>query len=195
MHNIYKMCCNSDLHNELINMNEGICHFCDKALFKVVKTDYQCCSKQFIIKKNGCYICNNCGIVNGYENIDIYINFYDNLYKIHKKSIYKPKYHLENILNKLKYNHNMNELNINVLNKINKIFNEIYLVKPLFNKNRVRIINMNFILVQIFTLLNISTKKLKLKMPKGAETIKYYKNTWTNIMSLIGDKIISIIDI
>ena len=188
------MMCYSQIHKELINMNEDICPFCNELLLKVVKRDYQCCSKPFIIKKNWCYICNNCGIVNGYENIDIYINFYDNLYKIHKKSIYKPKYHLENILNKIKYNYNMNELNIKNINKIKKIFNEIYLVKPLFNKNRVRIININFILVQILTLLNISTKKLKIKMPKGYKTIEYYKNTWSNIISLIGDKIILIIE-
>ena len=64
------MSCNSVIHDELKNMEENICPFCDKQLVNVenfVKVIESCCSKQEIINDNGMNVCKNCGLVQYYN--------------------------------------------------------------------------------------------------------------------------------
>ena len=46
-------------------------------------------------------ICTNCGKIYYEFYKNNYIDFYENMYKIRKKSIYKRKYHIENVLNNI----------------------------------------------------------------------------------------------
>ena len=43
--------------------------------------------------------CKNCGQVHDYLTADEYIDFYENRYRIKRKSIYYRKYHIINTLN------------------------------------------------------------------------------------------------
>ena len=50
-----------------------------------------------IIKDNAKNVCRSCGSVHGYDFANKNIDFYENLFKIRKNSIYIRKYHIENV--------------------------------------------------------------------------------------------------
>ena len=84
------MSCNSVIHDELKNMEETTCPFCDQLLVEVGKVVESCCGQQEIINDNGINVCKNCGSVYGYNYHKDYIDFNENKYKIRKKiSLYQ----------------------------------------------------------------------------------------------------------
>ena len=85
------MNCNSVLHDELKNMQEPTCPFCDQLLVEVDKAVNQCCVEQNMETINGMNTCVNCGTVHGYDYVTEYFNFYDNMHKIRKKLVYHRK--------------------------------------------------------------------------------------------------------
>ena len=186
------MSCNSDIHYELLKFNQITCPYCDELLLNdTEKVYFKCCKNMKVINKYSSFLCENCGSVLYYENFDKYINFYENLYKIHKKSVYNHKYHIQNILHDIKYRYDIPELNIKNINKIINIFDEIYLIKHIFNINRLRIININFILYKIFELLNIPKEQILIS--KSEKTLQSYIKAWDIILIKIGNKIDKII--
>ena len=165
--------CDNEIHDELLKFNQIKCPYCDDLLLKDnEKIPFQCCNNMKVINKYSSFLCENCGSVLYYENFDKYINFYENLYRIKKKSIYHYKYHIRNILTDIRYKYDIPELNIININKIINIFDEIYSIKHLFNINRLRIIN-------------IKSKSFK--------TLNSYIKAWDIILLKIGDKIDKII--
>ena len=52
-----------------------------------------------LIKDNGVKVYQTSGVVNGYGFVNRYFDFYENIYRIIRKSIYHRKYHVENFLN------------------------------------------------------------------------------------------------
>ena len=69
------MCCNSQIHDELKNMEEPTCPFCDQLLEKGDKVSELCCSEQDMENNNGMNVCLNCGVVHGYVYVNEYIIF------------------------------------------------------------------------------------------------------------------------
>ena len=66
-----------------------------------IKTDNDdnWCDKKELILVNGFQTtCQNCGLVDHVIFKDDYINFYENMYKIRKKSVYIRKYYIRNVL-------------------------------------------------------------------------------------------------
>ena len=58
------MSCNSQIHDELKNMEEYTCPFCGKQLAEVdssMRVVTSCCDKQNVIKDNKANICMSCG--------------------------------------------------------------------------------------------------------------------------------------
>ena len=97
------MDCEIGIHEAFIELKQNICPFCKQPLEDEKKCDiieeyYLCCDCQEIIINNGYIVCRNCGIVQGYKKAKEFINFYENLYRIRRKSVYHRKYHLNNIL-------------------------------------------------------------------------------------------------
>ena len=95
------MCCNPEIHDELKNIEVFICPFCDQLLMEGDKATDSCCNEQDIENLNGINTCMNCGSVHSYTTDNEYIDFYANLHKINKKSVYNRFYHIENVLNKM----------------------------------------------------------------------------------------------
>ena len=190
MNNIYKMFCNSDLHNELINMDEGICPFCENILIEGYKMVELCCSKQNMANKNGMNVCLNCGLVHSCEHVIGYLDFYENMYKIHKKSIYKRKYHIENTLNSICYENKIT-LTYKQRDKIYKTFEIIGSVIPSVNKLRRRIISTKYILRHLFKLLDLPFECIKIT--KSRKTLEFYNRYWAKILELKFNSIIHII--
>ena len=88
------MICNDELHVSLSETENILCPFCDQKLDsnekqkdRLVKYDL-CCDNQNIINNDGMLVCHSCGIVQGYNFAEEYVDFHDNRHKLKRKSIY-----------------------------------------------------------------------------------------------------------
>ena len=185
------MCCNSQIHDELKNMKETTCPFCDQLLVEVDKAVEPCCSEQDMKNVNGMNVCLNCGLVCGCDYVDEYIDFYDNMYRIQQKSIYHRNYHIENVMNSISFENNI-QVTRKQMNQIHKVLIEIDSVLHEVNNGRKRMISIKFILRQLFKMLGLPYKDIQ--VTKSKRTLKYYKQYWEKVDSSIGDRIQSIIN-
>ena len=183
------MSCNSQIHDELKNMDESTCPFCCQLLVKIKSTMTQCCINQNILEDNYSIVCQNCG-TQSYKYTSNYVDFYENMYKIHKKSIYKRKYHIENTLNSICYENKIT-LTYKQRDKIYKTFEIIGYVIPSVNKLRRRIISTKYILRHLFKLLDLPFECIKIT--KSRKTLEFYNRYWAKILELKFDSIIHII--
>ena len=185
------MSCNLVIHNDLKKDGELICPFCDKQLTILPNTVDPCCSEQDMVNINGVNTCVNCGLVDGYDYVIGYFNFYDNMYKIRKKSVYNRKYHIENVLDGI-FSENNIQLTYHQREKIYKLFVEIDSVLSEVNDGRKRMISIKYVIKQLFKMLRLPYKDIN--VTKSKRTLTYYKQYWKKVKSLIGDKIQLIIN-
>ena len=185
------MDCNTQIHDELKIMEESTCPFCDQQLAEVDEVDELCCDEQELENIDGMNTCVNCGSVLGYVFVDKCIDLYENMYKIRKKSTYHRKYYIENVMNSISFENN-SELTHKQMNQIYKVFVEIGNIIPLVNRNRKRMISVKFIMKQLFKMLGLPYNDIN--VTKSKKTLKYYKQYWEKVESLVGDKIQSIIN-
>ena len=184
------MSCNSQIHNELINMNEDICPFCNQLLIEDNKDDELCCSKPNLGNKNGMNVCLHCGLVHCCEYVIGYLDFYENMYKIRRKSIYQRKYHIENVMNDICFKNSI-DLTYNQRERIFKVFAEISSIIPTINSQRKRLISTKYIIRQLFKLLNIPFECIKIT--KSRKTFEFYNRYWEKILGLKNAEILHII--
>ena len=148
-----------------------------------------CCDNQKMFNDYGKNVCLECGTLHGYNYVREYVNFHVNKYKFCRKSVYQRKYHIENIVNNLCQK---NGFQISVQrDKILRIFKEVGSVIELVNQKRKRMININFVLRQIFLMLELPFKKIRIT--KSKKTLEEYNQYWIDILLLTFDKIIKII--
>ena len=183
------MNCNSQIHDELKNMMESTCPFCDQQLVEVVQVVESCCSEQDVETVNGINTCVNCGLVDGYDFVNECIDFYDNIYRIRRKSIYHRKYHIENVLYSISSENDI-QLTYHQREQIHKVFVEIDCV---LHDGRKRMISIKFIMKQLFKMLGLPYKDIQ--VTKSKRTLKYCKQYWEKVQSLIGNRIQSIINV
>ena len=189
------MDCEIGIHEAFIELKQNICPFCKQPLEDEKKCDiieeyYLCCDCREIVINNGYIVCKNCGIVQGYKKAKEFINFYENLYRIRRKSIYHRKYHLNNILMDIGTKYNIT-FSVEQKNKIMRIFSEIGKILPQINGERKRMISLNFILIQVLKMMSLPFDKIPIS--KSKRTLNSYQQYWTQIMLLIGDIIKGII--
>ena len=186
------MNCNKDIHDELKESGEISCPFCDQKLEysnEKPKKDL-CCDDQYIINDDGMLACLSCGVVQGYNYVKEYVNFYENRHKFIRKSVYHREYHINNILLDIKEKYNI-EISNCQKHKIDIIYAEIGKIINEVNGTRKRMISVNFIMRKIFKMMGIPYKNIPIS--KSKKTLAFYDRYWASIMSLIGDKIKSII--
>ena len=183
--------CN-DLHNSLQEMGELICPFCGFQFNYIKKSEYDllCCDDQEIINDNNKIVCQNCGIVQGFKYAKEYINFYENRHRFVRKSVYDRKYYIEKRLFDICCKYSIN-LTCQDQIKIKKIFSEIGKILDDVNGTRKRMISINFILRKLLNLMNIPCDEIPIS--KWAKTIAFHNKYWSEIMTIIGDKILAII--
>ena len=75
---------------------------------------------------------------------------------------------------------------------IYKVFVEIDSVQNKINDGRKRMISVKFIMKQLFKMLGLPYNDIN--VTKSKKTLKYYKQYWEKVQSLVGDKIQSIIN-
>ena len=191
------MNCDIELHEGLIELGDIVCPFCNNELDSNEKPrDYSvkydsCCDSQDIINDNGMIVCQSCGIVQGYKIAREYVDFYENRYRMRRKSVYHRKYHLNNILMDISTKHNMT-FSVEQKNKIMRIFSEIGDILSQINGERKRMISLNFILRQVSRMMGLPFNKIPISKTK--KTLASYQQYWTQIILLIGDRIKGIID-
>ena len=189
------MDCEIGIHEAFIELKQNICPFCKQPLEDEKKCDiieeyYLCCDCREIVINNGNIVCKNCGVVQGSKKAKEFINFYENLYRIRRKSIYHRKYHLNNILMDIGIKYNIT-FSVEQKNKIMRIFSEIGKILPQINGERKRMISLNFILIQVLKMMSLPFDKIPIS--KSKRTLNSYQQYWTQIMLLIGDIIKGII--
>ena len=182
--------CNSQIHDELKNMEENSCPFCFQLLVEGDNITEPCCFDQNMGNKNGMNVCLSCGSVHSCHYANEYVDFYHNMHRIYRKSVYHRKYHIENTLNDLCIRNNI-VLTHNQRDQIYKVFDEIGEILHLVNGTRKRMISVNFIMRRIFKMMGIPYKKIPIS--KSKKTISFYNKYWTCIISHIGGRIDSII--
>ena len=186
------MDCDSTLHNGLQEMGELICPFC-KFQFDFIKQseyDLLCCDEQDIINDNDKKVCKNCGIVHGYQLSKKYVNFYENRHRFVRKSVYDRKYYIDKRLLDIRCKYSI-YLTCQDQIKIKKIFSEIGKILDDINGTRKRMISINFILRKLLNLMNIPCDEIPIS--KWTKTMVFYNQYWSKIMTIIGDKILAIL--
>ena len=189
------MNCEIGIHEAFIELKQSICPFCKQPLENekkqgIIEEYYLCCDNQEIVINNGYIVCKNCGVVQGYKKAKEFINFYENLYRIRRKSIYHRKYHLNNILMDIGTKYNIT-FSVEQKNKIMRIFSEIGKILSQINGERKRMISLNFILIQVLRMMGLPFDKIPIS--KSKNTLASYQQYWTQIILLIGDIIKGII--
>ena len=186
------MDCNSQIHDELKNIGESSCPFCDKLFVEVDEAVEPCCSEQDMGNINGMNTCVNCGLVDGCDYVQEYFYFYENMHKIRRKSVYNRKYHIENVLDSILIENNI-QLTYHQREQIYKVFVEIDSVLNEVNDGRKRMISIKYVIKKLFKMLRLPYKDIN--VTKSKRTLKYYKQYWKKVRLLIGDRIQSIINV
>ena len=154
------MNCNLDIHDELINCGELSCPFCDEKLASNEKPKNDlCCDNQDVINKDGMLVCQICGVVQGYNYVKEYVDFYKNRHKFIRKSVYHREYHINNVLLDIKGKYNI-EISNSQKNKIDAIFVEIGKNLDKVNDTRKRMISVNFIIRRILKMMGVPYEKI-----------------------------------
>ena len=194
------MDCDSTLHNGLQEMGELICPFCKFQFDFIKQSEYDllccnqrlelCCNKQDIINDNNEKVCKNCGIVHGYQLNKKYINFYENRHRFVRKSVYDRKYYIDKRLLDTRCKYSI-YLTCQDQIKIKNIFSEIGKILDDVNGARKRMISINFILRKLLNLMNIPCDEIPIS--KWVKTMAFNNQYWSKIMTIIGDKILAIL--
>ena len=184
------MNCNEDIHNEL-KESEVVCPFCDQQIDFVRKPkDDKCCDNQDIINDNGMQVCQSCGVVQGYDYVKEYVDFYENKHRFMRKSVYHREYHINNAIIDIEQKYNI-KISTCHKNKIDAIFCEIGKILYKVNGTRKRMISINFIMRKIFNMMGIPFETIPIS--KSKKTLAFCDKYWKHVMLLIGDEIKSII--
>ena len=68
--------------------NQVLCPFCDEQLEEIKSIEPQCCDHPNITIDVFKEVCTNCGSVHGHKLAKEFVDFYENMYRMRKKSIY-----------------------------------------------------------------------------------------------------------
>ena len=186
------MNCNKDIHDELKKSGDNVCIFCDQKLedSNEKPKDDECCNNQDIIMTDGMRVCRSCGVVQGYDYVKEYVDFYENIHRFIRKSVYHREYHINNILLDIEEKYNIKISNCQK-QKIDAIYVEIGKVLNEVNGTRKRMISVNFIMRKIFKMMGIPHKQIPIS--KSKKTLAFYNKYWASILCLISDRIKDII--
>ena len=110
-----------------------------------------------------------------------YIDFYENMYKIRKKSVFIRKYHIRNVLTDIALK-NVLGISRDIINRVFKTFDLISTVLHIVNKDRKRIISIKFIIHKLFEKWNLN---FNVPITKSKKTLNDYEKYWNQICLLI----------
>lgn len=88
-----------EIHLRFIKDAHTECPFCNEKLVDSKSLETRCCGRPNITIDSFKIVCTNCGSVHGYKSASEFIDFYENMHKIRKKSVYHRKYRIFNVIN------------------------------------------------------------------------------------------------
>ena len=100
-------------------------------------------------------VCKSCGVVQGYNFVEEYIDFYKNRHKLKRKSVYHREYHIHNTILYIEQKYNI-EISYHQKNKIDKVFTEIGNILNEVNGIRKRMISINFSIRKVLSMMDLS---------------------------------------
>ena len=122
-------------------------------------------------------ICTHCGLHYGYDYANEFVDFYENMYKIKRKSIYHRKYHIDNTLAKFNLTRtekdNFNKYMRNVEQSYNQIDN--------YKKGMIKL---EYIYYKIFQLMKLPDKQQLCRIVKGKSVLNKYNGIWRQICDI-----------
>ena len=135
-------------------------------------------------------VCKSCGVVQGYNFVEEYVDFYKNRHRLRRKSVYHRKYHIDNIIIDIQQKYNI-EISYHQKYKIDRVFREIGNIINEVNGKRKRMISIYFILRKVLSMMDLPFDDIPIS--KSKKTLVSYEKCWTSILSLVGDRIKDII--
>ena len=141
----------------MIDSGDILCPFYDKQIHPFSPPKHTCCSVSELINDNNAIVCQKCGTLDHYKPAQEFIDFYENRYRIKRKSVYHRKYHIINVINDIAQT---NGIQIGYYNreKILRIFKLINNVAHQPCVCRKWFISVNFIIKQLFDMLGVEYK-------------------------------------
>ena len=154
------MNCNLEIHEGSESIDEIYCPFCYEQFENRQSNECErCCDNQDIIADKGYSVCKNCGQVIEYMYVNEYIEFYNNLYCIRKKSVYNLKYHLDNVICNFLYDYKIQTSHQQIM-KIHQIYKKINEILPQIRGNRKSIISIKYIMKMILDMMKVENNRV-----------------------------------
>lgn len=122
-------------------------------------------------------VCTNCGLYYGYDYINEFIDFYENMYKIRRKSVYHRKYHIDNTLFKFRLTRTERDNFDKFMKKVEQSYNQI-------NNCKKGMIKLDYIYYKIFQLMELPNKQQICKIVKSKSVLNRYKVIWKQICDI-----------
>nr|DAC81277.1 TPA_asm: oncoid [Corynactis coral adintovirus] len=190
MWNIYirGMFCSVELHDGFIEEGEVVCPMCDSCLQKCDSVvDESCCSDKELVDLDGSIVCKGCGQVDGEYYPVGYVDFYQDMYKMRRRSVYKRKYHIENVIACMQVEDRGLRVSRGDRERIFIVFEKIDRIRYRIN-NQKRMCSIRFVLMRLFSIMGIEHGFFPPK-PRSSRTLNRYRDWWGGVYSLIGDDI------
>ena len=145
--------CNKEVYELLIQEGQVNCIFCNRQIQDPGKPRrYFCCDSMRLIKDDF-IVCKNCGQVHDEYFSPEYIDFYENRYRMKRKSIYYRKSHIINTMNDVAQKNNIQIGHYNRENILRILQLSDRIERP--DVGRKRLNSVNFIIKQLFDILRI----------------------------------------
>ena len=114
------------------------------------------------------------------------MDFYENMHRIRKKSIYHRKYHILNVINDIAQKNNI-QVGYHNREKIMRIFALVDQISQEVDQTGKQMVCIKFILKQLFDILGIEYKSIP--HTKSKKTLNYYVDRWKRVYRLIKNNI------
>ena len=131
-------------------------------------------------------VCQNCGSIHSQQQVNEFIDFYQNRHRFYKKSIYIRKYHLLNTIDILRNKHHV-DIDLKTRDKILRVFKIIEPVMAQLNQDRKRMICTKYIFMNLLKFMKMDYPKIPISESK--KTLKNYQHYWNKIIDLKGSEI------
>ena len=106
-----------------------------------------------------------CGVFQGYNFVEEYIDFYKNRHRFIRKSVYHREYHINNTLLNIKEKYNI-EFSFVLKYKIDIVFVEISKIVNEVNGTRKRMISINFIIRKVLSMMDLPFDEIPISKSK-----------------------------
>ena len=124
-------------------------------------------------------VCLSCGLHHGYENATEYVDYYKNMYRIRKKSIYKRKYYQEKVIERYNLPNERRSEFQSYFNKIEDVYSENTFYKK-------RMISFNYLFRKVFEMMGLKKQMDMCKQVRDKKVLEKYDEVWKTICEFNG---------